>query len=137
MQSKTMDKKELEAVAKEMAKGVKTEADLAAVTRTMMKTLIETALKTELTEHLGYDEGDPVCWSSESFRRFCTCNQHGDTFSAWHLYSLDAVSSLPSGHSERSSTIGADSHHRLRGMATKPFYAVNVTATIGKCFRFQ
>ncbi len=29
MQSETMDKKELEAMAKEMAKGVKTEADLA------------------------------------------------------------------------------------------------------------
>ena len=60
MQSETMDKKELEAMAKEMAKGVKTEADLAAVTRTMMKTLIETALKAELTEHLGYEEGDPA-----------------------------------------------------------------------------
>jgi len=35
MQSETMDKEELEALAKEMAKGVKTEADLAAVTRTM------------------------------------------------------------------------------------------------------
>ena len=60
MQNETMDKKELEAMAKEMAKGVKTEADLAAVTRTMMKTLIETALKAELTEHLGYEEGDPA-----------------------------------------------------------------------------
>jgi len=60
MQNETMDKKELEAMAKEMAKCVKTEADLAAVTRTMMKTLIETALKAELTEHLGYEEGDPA-----------------------------------------------------------------------------
>lgn len=60
MQSEAMDKKELEAMAKEMAKGVKTEADLAAVTRTMMKTLIETALQAELTEHLGYEEGDPT-----------------------------------------------------------------------------
>ena len=33
MQSETMDKKELEAMAKDMTKGVKTEADLAAVTR--------------------------------------------------------------------------------------------------------
>jgi transposase-like protein len=60
MQSEAMDKKELEAMAKEMAKGVKTEADLAAVTRTMMKTLVETALQAELTEHLGYEEGDPT-----------------------------------------------------------------------------
>ena len=59
MQSETMDKKELEAMAKQMAKGVKTEADLASVTRTMMKTLIETALKAELTDHLGYEQGDP------------------------------------------------------------------------------
>ena len=60
MQSEPMDKDELEAMAKQMAKGVKTEADLASVTRTMMKTLIETALKAELSEHLGYDEGEPT-----------------------------------------------------------------------------
>lgn len=58
MQSETMDQKQLEALAKEMAKGVKTEADLAEVTRTLTKTLIETALKAELTDHLGYEEGD-------------------------------------------------------------------------------
>ena len=58
MRSDAMKQKELEALAREMAKGVKTEADLAAVTRTLTKTLIETALKAELTEHLGYEPGD-------------------------------------------------------------------------------
>src|SRR5210317_641634 len=60
MQSETMNQKELEALAREIAKGVKTEADLAAVTRTLTKTLIETALKAELSDHLGYEAGDPA-----------------------------------------------------------------------------
>lgn len=58
MQSETMNKKELEALAREIAKGVKTQDELEAVTRTLTKTLIETALKAELSEHLGYEEGD-------------------------------------------------------------------------------
>ena len=41
-----------------MAKGIKTEADLEAVTRTLTKTLIETALKAEMTDHLGYEVHD-------------------------------------------------------------------------------
>ncbi len=45
MQSEAMKQEEIEALAREMAKGVKTEADLEAVTRTLTKTLIETALK--------------------------------------------------------------------------------------------
>ena len=66
MQSETVKKEELEALAREMAKGVKTEADLAAVTRTLTKTLIETALKTELTDHLGYEPGDSAGGSGNS-----------------------------------------------------------------------
>lgn len=42
MQSDAMKQEEIEALAREMAKGVKTEADLEAVTRTLTKTLIET-----------------------------------------------------------------------------------------------
>lgn len=45
MQSKAIKQEQIEALAREMAKGVKTEADLEAVTRTLTKTLIETALK--------------------------------------------------------------------------------------------
>lgn len=72
MQSEAMDKKELEALAREMAKGVKTEADLAAVTRTLTKTLIETALKAELSDHLGYDAGDVAGTGSGNSRNGAT-----------------------------------------------------------------
>jgi transposase-like protein len=59
MQSEAMKQEEIEALAREMAKGIKTEADLEAVTRTLTKTLIETALKAEMTDHLGYEAHDP------------------------------------------------------------------------------
>ena len=59
MQSEAMKREEIEALAREMAKGVKTEADLEAVTRTLTKTLIETVLKAEMTDHLGYEAHDP------------------------------------------------------------------------------
>ena len=68
MQSETMNQKELEALAREIAKGVKTEADLAAVTRTLTKTLIETALKAELSDHLGYEAGDPAAMAAAARR---------------------------------------------------------------------
>jgi len=51
MQSAAMKQEEIEALAHDMAKGVKTEADLEAVTRALIKTLIETALNAEVTEH--------------------------------------------------------------------------------------
>lgn len=60
MQSDAMKQEDIEALAREMAKGVKTEADLEAVTRTLTKTLIETALKAEMSDHLGYEPGDPA-----------------------------------------------------------------------------
>jgi transposase-like protein len=60
MQSEAMKQEQIEALAREMAKGVKTEADLEAVTRTLTKTLIETALKAEMTDHLGYEAHDPT-----------------------------------------------------------------------------
>lgn len=58
MQSEAMKQEEIEALAREMSKGVKTEEDLEAVTRTLTKTLIETALKAEMTDHLGYEAHD-------------------------------------------------------------------------------
>jgi len=60
MQRVEMKQEDIEALAREMAKGVKTEADLEAVTRTLTKTLIETALKAEMSDHLGYEPGDPA-----------------------------------------------------------------------------
>ena len=58
MQSEAMKQEEIEALAREMTKGAKTEANLEAVTRTLTKTLIETALKAEMTDHLGYAAHD-------------------------------------------------------------------------------
>ena len=58
MQSEAMKQEEFEALVRQMAKGIKTEADLEAVTRILTKTLIETALKAEMTDHLGYEAHD-------------------------------------------------------------------------------
>jgi len=51
-----MDINELKSLASELAKNIKTEKDLAALTQHLVKMTIETALATELTEHLGYDK---------------------------------------------------------------------------------
>ena len=50
-----MDRSKLQALATELAKGVKTEADLNDFTRQLLKLTVETALNAELTEHLGYE----------------------------------------------------------------------------------
>ncbi len=51
-----MNKKELEAFAREAAKGIKTENDLNAFSQMLTKITVETALNAELDEHLGYDK---------------------------------------------------------------------------------
>ena len=50
-----MDKKTLEAFAREVAKGLKTEKDLAEFRQILTKVTVEAALNAELDEHLGYD----------------------------------------------------------------------------------
>lgn len=50
----TMDKKELQAFAKEAAKNIKTEADLNEFRQMLTKITVETALNAELDEHLGF-----------------------------------------------------------------------------------
>ena len=72
MESDTLKQEELEALAREMAKGVKTQDDLEAVTRTLTKTLIETALKAEMTDYLGYEAGDPAGSGSGNSRNGTT-----------------------------------------------------------------
>lgn len=62
-----MEKKE--AIFKDLAKGVKTQKDLSNLVGQLMKTVIETALNSELDEHLGYDKNN----KSES-RKFNTRN---------------------------------------------------------------
>ena len=51
-----MNKKELVAFAREAAKGIKTEKDLADFSRMLKKITVETALNAELDDHLGYDK---------------------------------------------------------------------------------
>lgn len=51
-----MNKKELEAFAKEAAKGIKTQKDLAEFSQMLTKVTVEAALNAELDEHLGYEK---------------------------------------------------------------------------------
>ncbi|WP_288842690.1 IS256 family transposase [uncultured Deefgea sp.] len=51
-----MDRQKLQALAAELAKDIKTEADLNALSRELLKLTVETALNAELTEHLGYEK---------------------------------------------------------------------------------
>lgn len=55
----TMDESKVRALAEEIAKGIKTEADLNELTRALRKNFIETALNAELDEHLGYEKHAP------------------------------------------------------------------------------
>lgn len=50
-----MNKEQLEAFAREAAKSIKTESDLNDFRQMLTKITVETALNTELDEHLGYD----------------------------------------------------------------------------------
>lgn len=54
-----MNKKELEAFAREAAKSIKTEKDLSDFSQILTKITIETALNAELSDHLGYDKHQP------------------------------------------------------------------------------
>ena len=51
-----MNKKELEAFAREAAKSIKTEKDLNAFSQMLTKVTVETVLNAELDDHLGYDK---------------------------------------------------------------------------------
>lgn len=51
-----MEHKQLEAVAKELAKHLKTEADLKQLSQALLKITVEAALNAELDDHLGYDK---------------------------------------------------------------------------------
>lgn len=54
-----MDEKKLKALAVELAKGLKTEADLNQFSRMLTKLTVETALNAELTDHLGHEKNSP------------------------------------------------------------------------------
>lgn len=53
-----IDRKKLEAMAKELAKDIKSEADLGDLSKQLMKLTVETALGAELDEQLGYSKHD-------------------------------------------------------------------------------
>ncbi len=53
---KQMNKKEIEVLTKEAAKGLKTETDVAKLSSTFRKALLETMLAAELDTHLGYSK---------------------------------------------------------------------------------
>ncbi|WP_432612528.1 transposase [Dickeya dianthicola] len=59
-----MDEKKLKALAAELAKGLKTEADLNAFSRMLTKLTVETALNAELTDPLGYEKNAPKSGSN-------------------------------------------------------------------------
>ncbi|AUX72142.1 IS256 family transposase [Erwinia pyrifoliae] len=59
-----MDEKKLKALAAELAKGLKTEADLNAFSRMLTKLTVETALNAELTEHPGHEKNAPKAGSN-------------------------------------------------------------------------
>ena len=51
-----MNRKELEAFAREVSKSIKTEKDLNSFSQMLTKVTVEAALNVELDEHLGYDK---------------------------------------------------------------------------------
>ena len=52
--SEAMDDKKLAELAKELARNVKSQDDLADLSRKLLKMTVKTALNTELEVHLGY-----------------------------------------------------------------------------------
>ena len=54
-----MKKQELEAFAREVAKGLKTEEDLNEFSQLLTKVTVEAALNAELEDHLGYARHEP------------------------------------------------------------------------------
>jgi putative transposase len=54
-----LNHKNLEALAAELAKQIKTEQDIGALSRQLLKLTVESALKVELDEHLGYAKHAP------------------------------------------------------------------------------
>jgi len=55
----TPDEKQLQALVKELAKGVKSQKDLSDLTSKMVKMTVEAALDSEMEEHLGYTKHSP------------------------------------------------------------------------------
>ncbi len=82
MQGTTMERSKLQALATELAKDIKSEADLNALSRELLKLTVETALNAELTEHLGYEKHGDSKLAKDNARNGTTPkrlkSQHGD-----------------------------------------------------------
>lgn len=78
----TMDHVKLKALAAELAKDLKSEKDLGALTQELVKLTVETALNAELDEHLGYEKHDPAGNNTGNSRNGSTAKrlkgQHGE-----------------------------------------------------------
>ena len=79
--SAVMEQDRLKALVAELAKDIKTEKDLGALTQQLVKLTVETALNAELDEHLGYEKHAPAGRGSGNNRNGTTCKrlkgQHG------------------------------------------------------------
>ena len=60
----------LEALAGELAKHIKSEQDITALSRQLLKLTVESALKAELDEHLGYERHAPAGCGSGRLRHW-------------------------------------------------------------------
>ena len=63
-----MDQEKLQALAKELAKDIKSEKDLGELSQQLVKLTVETALNAELDEHLGYSKHDKAGKNSGNSR---------------------------------------------------------------------
>ncbi len=65
-----MDEKQLQALANELAKNLKTPEDLSQFDRLLKKISVEAALNAEMSHHLGYDNEPPrKSWRLNSLRK--------------------------------------------------------------------
>ena len=80
--SAVMNQDKLKALVAELAKDIKTEKDLGALTQQLVKLTVETALNAELDAHLGYEKHAPVGRGSGNSRNGTTSKrlkgQHGE-----------------------------------------------------------
>lgn len=80
--SAVMNQDKLKAIVADLAKDIKTEKDLGALTQQLVKLTVEAALSAELNEHLGYDKHDPAGHGSGNSRNGSTPKrlkgQHGE-----------------------------------------------------------
>ncbi len=78
-----MDDKQLQALANELAKNLKTPEDLSQFDRLLKKISVEAALNAELTHHLGHEKNQPKSGTNSRTcsARMCTARRHSKRMS--------------------------------------------------------